>query len=94
MKNRIAYSYKKLSKKLSKSIDKLNSISKTFIYTDETFGLLKSIMSKTYAKGLISESEFVSLIELLGKTPEEFNEKGYMEKCVVWFFAEIASNHV
>lgn len=94
MKNRITYSCKKLTKALSKSIDELNSISKKFIYTDKTFDLLKSIISKSYAKGFITESEFVTLIKMTGKNVEEFNKKGYIEKSVVWFFVEIASEQI
>jgi len=94
MKNRILYSCKKLSKALSKSIDELNSISKRFIYTDKTFNLLKSIVSRSYAKGAITESEFITLIDMLGKDVNEFNDKGYIEKSIVWFFAEIISDQI
>jgi len=94
MKNRILYSFKKLTKALSKSIHELNSISKKFIYTEETFNLLKSIICKSYKKGVITESEFVSLIKMLGKNVKEFNKKGYIEKSVVWFFVEIISDQL
>lgn len=94
MKNRIKYSLEKLTKRLSKSIDKLNSISEKFIYTDQTFDLLKSIVVKSYAKGIITESEFVTLINILGKNVNIFNKKNYVEKTVVWFFCEVVSNEI
>ena len=72
----------------------LLSISKKFIYTDKTFNLLKSIVSRSYAKGAITESEFITLIDMLGKDVNEFNDKGYIEKSIVWFFAEIISDQL
>ena len=94
MKNRIIYSCKKLTKKLSKSIEELNLISKKFIYSEETFNVLLDICRKSYRKGLITESEFVTLIKMTGKNVEEFNKQGYIEKSIVWFFAEIMSNQL
>lgn len=94
MKNRITYSCKKLTKLLSKSIDQLNSISKKHKYTDETYKLLKSICQKSYTSGLITESEFVSLLDMLGKNVDVFNDKGYIEKSIIWFFVEIMSDQL
>jgi hypothetical protein len=94
MKNRILYSCKKLTKRLSKSIDELNSISKLHKYSNESFVLLKTICQKSYAKGLVTESEFVTLLSMLGKNVNEFNKKGYIEKSIIWFFAEIMSNQL
>lgn len=92
MKNRIIYSCKKLTKKLSKSIEELNMHSKKYTYSKETHDLLIDIIRKAYNKSLISESEFISLINILGKNKHDFNNKGFIEKSVVFFFAEIISD--
>ena len=94
MKNRLSYACKKLTKKLSNSIHELNLISKKHIYSNETFELLKTIAQKTYNKGIISESEFVYILNILGKNVSEFNSKGFIEKSIVWFFAEIISDQL
>lgn len=94
MKNRMLYACKKLTKKLSNSIHELNLISKKHIYSNETFNLLKIITQKSYNKGLISESEFVYIINILGKNANEFNSKGFIEKSIIWFFAEIISDQI
>ena len=94
MKNRMLYACKKLTKKLSNSIHELNLISKKHIYSNETFNLLKIITQKSYNKGLISESEFVYIINILGKNANEFNSKGFIEKSIIWFFAETISDQL
>jgi hypothetical protein len=94
MKNRIIYSCKKLTKKLSKSIEDLNSISKLHKYSNESFILLKTVCLKSYAKGLITESEFMTLSSILGKDVNEFNKRGYIEKSVTWFFVEIIADQL
>lgn len=94
MKNRIVYSCKKLTKKLSKSIEKLNLFSKKCIYSKENHTMLRDISYKAYAKGFITESEFISLTEILGKDVSHFNEKGYVEKSIAWFFCEIISDQL
>lgn len=92
MKNRIVYACKKLTKKLSNSTTILNSISKNNICSNETFDLLLKIIRKCYLTGIISESEFISLLSILGKNADDFNSRGFIEKSVVWFFADIAAD--
>ncbi len=92
MKNRILYACKKLNKKLSNSITILNSISENNIYSQETFDLILKITRNSYSSGLISESEFISLLSIIGKKLEDFNSKSFIEKTVVWFFANIAAD--
>ena len=92
MKNRIDYACKKLTKKLSSSTTILNSISKNNICSNETFDLLLKIIRKSYLNRIISESEFISLISILGKNANDFNSKGFIEKSVVWFFSDIAAD--
>jgi hypothetical protein len=92
LKNRIVYACKKLTKKLSNSTTILNSISKNNIYSNETFDLLLKITRKSYLNGIISESEFISLLSILGKNENDFNSKGFIEKTVVWFFADLAAD--
>lgn len=92
MKNRIAYACKKLTKKLSSSTTILNSISKNNICSNETFDLLLKIIRKSYLNGFVSESEFISLFSILGKNVDDFNSKGFIEKTVVWFFADLAAD--
>lgn len=92
MKNRIDYACKKLTKKLSSSTTILNSISKNNICSNETFDLLLKIIRKSYLNRIISESEFISLISILGKNANDFNSKGFIEKSVVWFFSYIAAD--
>ena len=70
------------------------TISKKHIYSNETFNLLKIITQKSYNKGLISESEFVYIINILGKNANEFNSKGFIEKSIIWFFAETISDQL
>ena len=92
MKNRITYACKKLTKKLLNSTPILNSMSKNNICSNETFNLLLKIIRKSYLNGIISESEFISLLSILGKNTNDFNSKGFIEKSVVWFFADIAAD--
>lgn len=92
MKNRIIYACKKLTKKLSNSTTILDSISKNNIYSNETFDLLLKITRKSYLNGIISESEFISLLSILGKNENDFNSKGFIEKTVVWFFADLTAD--
>lgn len=92
MKNRITYACKKLTKKLSNSTAILNSISKNNICSNETFDLLLKITRKSYLNRIISESEFISLLSILGKNANDFNSKGFIEKSVVWFFSDIAAD--
>lgn len=92
MKNRIEYSCKKLTKKLHKSIPLLNDISKQYNYSEESFNLLNDIARLAYAQGSISESEFISFKMILGKTVSDFNSRGFIEKSIIWFFAETISD--
>jgi hypothetical protein len=92
LKNRITYACKKLTKKLSNSTAILNSISKNNICSNETFDLLLKITRKSYLNRIISESEFISLLSILGKNANDFNSKGFIEKSVVWFFSDIAAD--
>lgn len=94
MKNRLSYACKKLTKKLSNSIHELNLISKKHVYSNETFELLKKIAQKSYIKGFMSESEFIYILNILGKNVDEFNSKGFIEKSIVWFFADIISDQL
>ena len=94
MKNRLSYACKKLTKKLSNSIHELNLISKKHVYSNETFELLKIIAQKSYIKGFMSESEFIYILNILGKNVDEFNSKGFIEKSIVWFFADIISDQL
>ena len=54
----------------------------------------KTIAQKTYNKGIISESEFVYILNILGKNVSEFNSKGFIEKSIVWFFSEIITDQI
>jgi hypothetical protein len=94
LKNRIDYACKKLTKKLSNSITILNSISKNDICSNETFDLLLKITRKSYLNGIISESEFISLLSIIGKNVNDFNSKGFIEKTVVWFFSDITADYL
>lgn len=94
MKNRIEYAIKRLTKKLAESISMLDSVPKQYVYTDEDFLLLKSIIGKSYSLGLVSESEFVSLFKILGKNNDDFNSHGFIEKSVLWFFITIVADKV
>lgn len=88
MKNRIDYACKKLTKKLNKSISLLNELSKQHNYSQTTFLLLSDIARDAYAEGTISEAEFVSFKTILGKDALDFNSRGFVEKTIIWFFAE------